>query len=307
MNQTEPKERGNEYTTFGWQAIRLTVPADWDMVVVSGDRRRGYLRMADSARVRFELRWESTGAGANPSLAASKYLKSVRKAARSQNAPCQVERHINLAAPPGKEVECYRWEADVQALAMVSLCRTCRRLVHMHVIGSPGEALKNKARTVFASLHDHPESSELLWRFFDVEFTSPEGMRLRSHGLKTGCIRMAFSGKAGELEFVRVSLADMILQKKGLKEWFESFYVGPLKHYLTKTQNKQVRGHDGLEVSGKARLLANPFGILGRRRAVRAVCWHCEDTNRLFICRFSSAAGGQDGIDRAVENFRCCG
>ncbi len=294
------------YTAFGWQGINLTVPATWNLVFTQGDYRKGHIRLADDASVRLEMRWDLSREAHSPSSTVNTYLARLRKKAKKDGTSLSVQRDLNLASPIGKDVECYRWVADQQAVAMMSRCTQCSRTVHVQLLGSPAEPLKGLGRTVFSSLRDHPDNGTHLWRFFDVEFRSPADLPLARRGLQSGCIRMLFAKGLVRLEFVRASLAQMLLAGTDLAQWFEQFYAKPLKRRSFSMHSAAVRGHPGIRVEGRVWLLTNPLRLLGRPRVVRAACWHCEDTNRLFICSFDGPKGQADVLPQAIEGFRCC-
>jgi hypothetical protein len=205
------------------------------------------------------------------------------------------------------EAECYRWLADRQVLAMATRCAQCGRVVHVRLLGEPQEGLKGLARTVFGSLRDHPEGDELAWQFFDLRFRSPVGLPLTKSVLQTGCIRMIFSRRWRRLEFVRLSLAQVLLADKGLRRWFDGFYAQPLKRRSYRLKEAEVRGHPAVELDGRPWLLVNPLRLAGRGRVSRATCWHCEETNRIFVCGYDGPGSEAGALERAVEGFFCCG
>ena len=305
--KAEPEPPGlAPYKSFGWQGITLTVPSRWELVYTRGDYAAGHVRLADERAVRLEVRWQAGPAQAPASDTVESYLRGLRKKLKGSGFELSVQRNLKLASPPGKKVECYGWSADRQALGMLSRCQECGRTVHMHLLGEPQERLRGLARTVFSSLRDHPEGEELQWRFFDLDFRSPRRLPLRSSSLQAGCIRMQFGAGRTKLELVRLSLAEVLLRRRGLEEWFRSFYGPSLKRRSYRIVPDSFRGHQALALSGRAWLVVNPLAVAGRRRVVRAACWHCERTNRLFICGFDGPEAEQETFERARDGLRCC-
>jgi len=303
------RERGSTraYTTFGWQGITLTVPSNWDLVFTQGDYQAGNIRLADEDSVRLEMRWQPPERDRPPEVMVDAYVARLGQRARKDRVELSVRRALNLGSPVGKDVECYRWTAERQVLAMLSRCRQCGRVVHLHLLGRHEEALNNLARTVFSSLGDHAEGGTLLWKFLDVEFISPAGLPLADKSLQAGCVRMAFGRRLLRLEFVRVSLAEVLLARKGLAQWFREFYRKQLRRRSYEVRDASLKGHQGIDVSGRAWLLVNPLRVLGRARVLRGVCWHCDQTNRIFICSFDGPAEKASVLARAVDSVRCCG
>ena len=296
------------FKTFGWQGLSLSVPENWELVFTQGSYQSGYVRLADEESVRMELRWLAARGPSTPSTAVDAHLSKLKKAARKKGVAFDVQRDLRLASPAGKTSECYRWTADHQALAMVSRCGQCSRIVHVQLLGAPHEGLKALARTVFGSLRDHPEDTTMPWEFFDLRFRSPVGLPLFKSVLQTGCIRMTFSRRLTRLEFVRLSLAQVLLTGKGLRTWFDGFYGLPMKRRSYRLKEARIKGHAGVELEGAPWFFCNPLRLAGRARLTRAACWHCEETNRILICGFDGPkAAAAAMFEPAVQSFACCG
>ncbi|MHC4593149.1 MAG: hypothetical protein ACYS8L_10725 [Planctomycetota bacterium] len=306
MSAEPPAEGKRTYGAFGWQGVNLTLPSSWELAFTQGNFRSGYVRLADERSVRLEVRWEAGPGELSVHRTVDRYISKLSKRARKEGAELAVQRDLKLASPTDKETECYRWVARRQGLAMLSRCAVCRRVVHLQLLADPQEPLKGTARTVFSSLRDHSDDDWLLWRFLDVEFRSPVGLPLARPGLQSGCIRMGFARRLTRLEFVKVSLAEVLLARSGLADWFGQFYGKSLKRRSYGHRKSRVKGHPALDVQGRVWLLVNPMGLFGRRRIVRAACWHCEPTNRLFVCCFDGPKREAEWFPQALAGFRCC-
>jgi len=306
MNSPKGSEGDRSYKAFGWQGITLTVPSDWELAFTRGNYASGYVRLADGSSLRLELRWETSSRKVAPADVVDTYVRTLSGKARKAGAEFSVQRDLKMASPEGKRVECYRWIGDRQVFAMLSRCEECGRTVHVHVLGSIDERLKGVARTVFASLRDHPQGGAVRWSFHDVDLSVPAGLPLRRQGLQTGCIRMLFGSRLTRLEFCRLSLAQVLLGGGELTDWFRKFYVPGLKRRSVTVCEEAVKGHPGLRVEGRPWLLVNPLRLVGRRRLIRGHCWHCEETNRLFVLCFDGPETKLGGLDRTLDRFRCC-
>ena len=307
MPAEAPNNPGRQFKTFGWQGIRLTVPAEWEMVATRGDWESGYVALADGSAMRLQVKWDPAVKGTDPSDAASRYIRELRKQAKKDKAEITVNRQLNLASLSGKKLECYEWVSHKRGTGMVSRCDDCDRVVHVAVLGKKDESLRNLSRTVFASLRDHPEDGETLWKFYDVEFRSPATMRLRRSELKTGCVRMQLTGKRREAEVVRVSLAAVLLAKQSLREWLEEFYCSELKRMGREVRQETFHGHAGVRVDARPWLILNPTRLIGRTRRLAVACWHCEDSNRIFIVGHAAIRGDETEMRNLVHSVRCCG
>ncbi|MFP4175948.1 MAG: hypothetical protein ACOCR1_01775 [Planctomycetota bacterium] len=294
-----------QLTKFGWQGISLTVPEQWGLVSTRGDYDSGFVALADEDTQRLQIKWEEGNNDSDPSEAANKYIRSLRKDYESDEQELQVNRRLNLATLPDKKVECYDWIGENRGTGMVSRCDDCHRMVHIVITGGPKESLRNLSRTVFASLQDHAIEERIHWKFYDIEFYSPAELALKRSELKTGCIRMQFRRKSQEIEFVRSSLAQMLLKKQSLKEWFTDFYADKLKRKSWDISAENLKGHEGLMLTGRPWLICDPWGIVGTRKKLRVACWHCQETNRIFVVGY----GGRHNehmLEDVVNSTVCC-
>jgi len=295
-----------ELKTFAWQGIRLTIPSDWELVSTHGNWDAGFVALADSSATRLQVKWEQPRGEAVPAEVVASYIKKLTKDAKRDKTDIKVNRQLKLASLKDKEIECYEWEAADSGTGMVSRCETCGRMAHVLVTGQRGESLHNLSRTVFGSLRDHPEDGLLAWDFFDLRFNVPDKMRLARQDLKTGCIRMLFRQKSGELEVVRVSLARVLLAKKSLAEWLCEFYAPELKRHKTEISECSLKAHPALRMAARPWLITDPARLIGRRRETRIACWHCEKSNRLFVVRHQGRPEGKEILEKTLESVECC-
>jgi hypothetical protein len=302
------KGGARDFKRFSWEGVRLTVPSDWELVSTRGDRESGYVALADNASMRLQLKWDAVRRDPDPSEVAGRYIAELRKKAKKGKADITINSALNLASLTGKQTECYEWTGAERGVGMVSRCDQCSRMIHLMILGEAGESLRGLARTVFSSLRDHPEDDEagIAWEFYDVEFRSPADMHLRRKELLTGCIRMLFQKGRRELEFVRTSMAQMLLEGKSLPQWFREFYATELKHWRCRTREAEIKGHQGLNVDARPWMMLDPGRLVGRPRLMRIGCWHCAETNRLFLVRHTGGRDDQDVFDRALQSMKCC-
>ena len=306
MASDSTPQQSRDFGKFGWQGINLTVPTEWELISTSGDFSSGYASLADQSRPRLQIKWDTADKETDPGGTVSRYVREVRKKAKKEGIELSVERHLNLASHRDKKVETYEWVGSERGLGMVANCGGCERIVHLAVLGEPEEQLRNLARTVFASLTDHPEEGGHRWKFYDVLFMSPAEIPLKRAHLKTGCIRLLFEKKGRQLEFVRVSLAEVLLGRQDLEEWFSEFYESELKHWGANITDRNWKEHAGLAVEGEPPLIFNPGRLLGRRKTFRAAVWHCAPSNRIFIVRYSGRGTDAETFREAVSGTACC-
>ena len=293
-----------EFKRFGWQGIVLTVPTDWELVSTRGDFESGFVALADNADVRLQIKWDAADSRSAPSDSAGRYLRGMRKQTKKNGQDITVNRHLSLASLRNKKLECYEWITDRRGTGMVTLCEECERMVHLIVLAEADESVRNLSRTIFASLEDHP-ADDTLWKFYDVEFRSPPYLRLKKYELKTGCIRMQFQKRSEQMELVRASLARVLLRDTSLEDWFTEFYSDALKRTSWEVSPRSYHGHEGLNLTGRPWLFFDPLRLVGRGKKLRAACWHCPETNRIFIVSHLSKRE-PEVMQRVVESTVCC-
>jgi hypothetical protein len=116
---------------------------------------------------------------------------------------------------------------------------------------------------------------------------------------------MQFQKRSEQLEVVRASLARMLLRETALKDWFKEFYSSGLKRTSYEISQRNYHGHNGMFLDGQPWLFFDPLRLVGRGKKLRAACWHCEETNRIFIV--SHLSKQQPKIfQRVVETTVCC-
>jgi hypothetical protein len=276
------------------------------LVSVRGKYEAGAVSLADDEVVRMEVQWRQAREALSPEDAVGSHVAGLRKDARKKGLECTVQRDLGLASPPGRESEVYRWVSGQQILAMLSYCPSCRRTVHVKLMGRPDEQLNSLGRTIFASMREHGDGLTRPWDFFDVHFRSPVGVPLVKSSLKTGCIRMDFARRWLRLSFVRLSLAQMLLAGKGLERWLCGYWQRELKRRSCRAEPVRIKGHEGVALSGRPWLLVNPTRLIGRGRIVRVGAWHCDETNRLFICAYDGPQAESDVFQAALKSVECC-
>lgn len=308
MSPEEGNEGPRQFKSFAWQGIGLTVPEQWELVATRGDYDSGYFGLGDSSRLRLQVKWDRAKGKRkiHPADSVAKYLRELRKKAKKDKREVEINRRLNLASLRDRELECYDWLGEERGTGMVAVCQKCERIVHVVLLGQKDESLRSLSRTVFASLQDHPEDGWMQWRFYDVEFRSPEELLLRRKELKTGCIRMILGRRREEMELVRVSLARVLLNEQSLREWFEDFYSRELKRTSWERTHSESEGHEELRLEGSPWLVLNPGRLIGRRRTTRILCRHCKPTNRIFVVSHSAVKADPERFEKIVRSVRCC-
>lgn len=293
------------WTDFCWQGITMEAPADWELGAASGDHESGYVRLDGMDMVRLEMRWERARGKLTAREVVDNHLKQAEKDSRRAGQKTKQKRDIGLVRPPGVDCECFSFDAEAPSFGMVRRCPECGRNVFVRMMYRKGESARSVAQRIFGSLRDHPEGDRMRWRFFGFEFETPASAKLRERSLKTGCLEMLFRRGRDEMEFVRVSLAEIQLKKKGLRHWFEEFYGKRLRAYRGACKEEEFRGHKGLLYTGEAKLLRPIVTLLRLRRDLWARVWRCEKTDKLFVFRVTAKARDAAELMTFVDSVRC--
>ncbi len=294
-----------EWSHFGWQGIQFDVPADWNLAVVNGEYPSGYLRLDDEDMVRLELKWEGRRNRLPLDKVVENYLKQMEDKAKKAKLPFEAKRDVKLVSVDGYDCECLSVKSDFSSYTLAARCHHCGRVVLARVLHKKGQPLKPLAKRVFSTLKDHPEEGALVWQFFDFRFATPEGFALERSDLKTGRIEMFFYDKRDELEVCRAALAQVLLKKRSLKNWFAEYYRKRTKNFLFETEAGRYRGHESLECLGRTSIRKSLFSGLQRRRYMRIRVWRCEQMDKIYVFRLTSTQENDERFDRFCDLVVC--
>jgi len=299
------KTIGAEWTDFCWHGVSVDVPADWELGAASGTADSGYIRLDDTDMVRLEMRWEKSKRKLTAKDVVTNHLKQAEKEAKQARQKVRSKRDISFVKLDGVDYECFSFDAEYQSFGMVRRCEECQRSVFIRVMYRKGDSIRAAAKRIFRSLRDHPSGDTVRWHFFDLEFETPCEAELKERSLKTGCLEMLFKRGRDELEFARVSLAEMQLQKKSLKSWFEEFYSKRLRAYRASCEEEEFRGHESLVYTGKARLLYPIVTLLRIRRDLWARVWHCPESDKLYVYRVTAKPAETPELAAFADRIDC--
>ena len=255
--------------------------------------------------VRIELKWEGRRNRLPIGKVVTNYLASLEKRAKKQKLPFECKRGLKFVFLPTHEFECMSWVSDFSALSVASRCNKCGRVVLARVLYNKGDGGKAVAKRVFSSLCDHPQGDGLVWQFFDFRFASPKGFELERSSLKTGSIEMYFYDRKDEVEVCRVSLAQIMLKRLSLRDWFQDHYRKRLKGLLFDIEKAPYRGHPGLLCRGRTSIRKSMFAGFQRRRYLHCRAWHCPDEDKLYIFRLVSSNKEDERFDEFCDQVVC--
>ena len=197
--------------TFAWQGLYLEHPPDWAPAALNGDRKEGYVRIADSAESYLQLRWKTASAKPESSTV-NNYLDRLSKDA--QRAGRCFERKV---AEKGLGVE-YSYKSELHARGV--LFRPCDgdRIVFLEVVGSSPSALAGPFREAVSSFGLSGGPMER-WSILGLDVLLPCSLALSSHELRAGKTTIRMQGKGMTVMAERWGFAAQLLAKHELPSW----------------------------------------------------------------------------------------
>jgi len=291
---------------FGWQGIRLDIPSDWALSRVQGERKKGSVQIADEYAVRAEVRWESVKKVSAPMEdVVDGFVEQMRKRA-GRKARIEITRNVSIPGPDGLEYEALRCSGDVRSMWLLARCSDCRRVIGVNLLPRPGKSVSRElAAAVFASLAAHTDDELDLWDMFDLRFKLTSAMRLKKFDLRTGCLELGFSDGTREYYVKRLGLAEIVLRKTTVADWFQSSEAKLLKAYAYEAYSAEVHGHEATRLLGKLSLSRRV-----RKAAVRGVfyhgyAWHCPQQNKIYVMRATTRDEEDEAFEQHVQMLQC--
>ena len=334
-----------ETTVVGWQGVRCTLPAEWNVTGFSMERDTGYLRVdaPGSGTVTVQIRWSTAAkasAGsptlygllaphvrrmlkrpeppvAKPDLKANleRILKETAKQAKKAN-----ESFDNVIRPEKTEGENnertainFSWSGAGRGQGKIWYCAECGRIVVAQVVGMAKDqsTIASVASQLFSSIQDHGVDGYDLWALYDLQLHIPSDFRLNEQKLLSGYLRLSFSRGAERIILDRWGLANVTLKRFSLADWFANNALVSLKT-LHQDEVTSAAGHSVTHYDGGLSLI----GLVGAFRAARGSLrrfptryeggiWECVETNRLIGLQVLCQKGAQDLWKDVLDRCIC--
>ncbi len=199
--------------SIAWHGWRLSVPREWNPVRVEGGWSSGFVLLADLHRPRLGLRW---GVVKERRFDACDWARRTirdevgKLAAREAKALRLEDENFEGSTlyvdpdAPGRDV----W---------VGYSRASARGVELIYHAQRRDDVL--AERVVPTLSDAAPGEPTPWAIFDLSCVAPAGMRLKSHQLNAGDVRLSFADR-GRLAGVRqVAVARLALARMPLEAW----------------------------------------------------------------------------------------
>jgi hypothetical protein len=287
--------RKKAFHAAAWAGVGFDVPADWDFAAAEGNFDKGYYRLDDPEQVRLEVRWELTTPPGRIGDLTDRYLALLVKGKQLPDRK-SVRRDTRLVQLPEADLETFAWSGPVDVIGMALRCRRCARSILARLIAPRSEAILPLARAVLGSAASYSCAGTRSWAVLDFRFEVPEPYQCRRPSLRAGRLDFDFEHGRDRLRALRAGLAENVLRTKSLDEWArEQCRFG--KRDRPESTEREFKGHPAREISLERR---SRFS-LGRGRPVRALAWHCPESNSLYLAQ----SLGPADPEAFAESFRC--
>ena len=295
--------------TVAWQGISVKVPPDWSLVGVSGDEKKGYLRVDGPVAASVEVRW-SPGFGKAPDLKAKcrEFLSNLEKTSRKKRVGFSSK--VKSEGDDSRSIG-FNWRADRLGQGRMLYCPDCDRVVIAQVVSSREENVTAMSPMILGSLTDHRDDGWSNWALYGLEFAVPPGYRIEKHTMMSGYILLRFRRGAKMLAVQRWGLVKSILGSDSLEQWYRKDVLPDMKGYRVGFSETEIAGHEAIKVAGRrggvrqfVRSAAYSLTLHSYPDYATGYAWHCRDSNRLFGVR-ATHCQGEDVVERIRDLIEC--
>jgi hypothetical protein len=297
---TNPQSANRNCQRLAWQGWSLEVPGEWNPVRIEGGWRSGFVLLADLHKPRLGLRWGAVG---GKRFSAAIWARSAMRdeigvIAANEAKPLARESfessiHYPEPEPPGRDV----WVGFSPA--------TGRGVELIYHAQQRDDVL---ATRIVPTVRDCPPDAPAPWSVFNLSCLAPRGMKLKSHQLNAGDLRLAFAcGKTGRFASVRqIAVAKVALSRMPLAKWLADELRSRSLHYaaFAETSELEHQTTDGRALRGICRDLKRRWRSFFMRwipRELVVAALHDESRDRLVLAQASS----RDLLDEVVRSVGC--
>lgn len=283
------------WTTAAWHGIALDIPADWSLVGVSGDEKKGSMRIDSPIASAVEVRW-SSAAGKPPDLMAKgrELLSNMERGSRKKKI-----KFTSKIREEGDGVT-FEWKGDRIGHGRLLCCKQCDRVIVAQVVSAREENVSQVVQTTLGSIRDHRDDGWTDWGLYGLVFAVPKGFRIHKHVLMSGYLSLIFRGRMRSLIIERWGLAETLIGSNDLKTWYKKDVQPDVKGFRFGVAEGEVHEHEGLVVTGRAagikqlaKAAALALTLYSNPSRFTGYAWHCKESNRLFSVRASHAPDEQ--------------
>ena len=278
----------------GWHGIIVDAPADWSLVGVSGDAKKGYFRIDSPVASALEVKWESA-AGKKPDLMvkAREFLSSIEKSVKKRKIKFTKEIKAD-----GENVVRFLWRGDRLGQGRIFYCADCDRIMIGQLISTREENISNVGSDMLDSMRDHREDGWVEWAMYGLDFAIPPGYSMSKQTLMSGYLALFFKKGARTIVVERWGLANTLVGRETIEEWYRKDAMPDVKGYRANFLPESTAGHEGLRMDGRrsgivqmAKAAAYSLTLNPHPAMLTGYVWHCEESNRLYSVRATHTQG----------------
>ncbi len=284
----------SQWQVRGWQGVVVTVPGEWDIAAISGDREQGYMRIDDADSMpRVEIKWQKSTGFVDIKGVVDKYLSDLGRKRKRDEPEIEVDRDCPVVSKRRmrhkRDLNCFAWRGQVHGFGAGWYCEECRRVMVVQVLTEPDEDGLELAGRIIGDLQDHPSDDWLTWSTYGLHMQAPERFELADQKLMAGLIELRFADSGEEIVGVRWGMANVALKDASLRRWAEQAIPQYHKGVRLSWEDAEFRGYPAVEVSGH---FSNPLRhlqsfamhVAGKPypEVVKGWVWLCEDENRIY-------------------------
>lgn len=297
----------NNSAPVGWHGIIVDAPADWSLVGVSGDPKKGYFRVDSPVASALEVKWESAS-GRKPDLMVKgrEFLSNIEKSVRKKK--------IKFTKELKAEDDCavrFLWRADRLGQGRMVYCPDCDRIMVGQVISTREENISHVGSDMLDSMRDHREDGWVEWAMYGLDFAIPPGYTITKQTLMSGYLLLSFKKGARTIVVERWGLANTLVGRDSMEQWYRKDAMPDVKGYRADFLPEATAGHEGLKMDGRRRgivqmLKAAAYSLTLNPHPgkLTGYVWHCEESNRLYSVRATHTEDEQIS-ERIRDLIRC--
>lgn len=293
----------------------LKAPKDWSLVAVTGDEKKGYFRVDSPRSTSAEVRWIEVKSPPDIEARTKDFLRQLEKANKKRKMPftwqVKPRKQTKIETATGGSSVGFTWRGDRNGYGRLLYCPTCRRVVIAQIVSPLGEDASGVAGELLGTVCDHQDPEWQMWALYDLQVSLPSDYRLVKHSLMSSYIMLSFKSKDAELIVERWGLANTLLKRSGMEDWFRKDSLPDYGGFKLEIKPEDVRGHEGLEVLGRrygirqmVRTAARSLTLRPLPQELTTYAWHCTESNRLFAVRVVRDDGGEL-IGEVMDRIAC--
>ena len=283
--------RYSDWSLFGWHGLTLEVPLEWNPGKISGDFKAGSVRLDDPTLARLEIEWKDARGDERVAPIVDRFLDGLAVSARKGKKSVDINRSpdagwldLHDACSPVS----FNWHAEYRVHALAFYSPPSDRLVFARVRTKQDEDAGDSIQRILNSIRDTSPDGHRTWALYDLVCSSPPRFSLESYELKSGHLRLCFQRGQDILQVDRLSLAQVLLKRRTLLDWYKEFFRKSLRQVNLDFRETQVGNHPGLLLSGKPKsrwrglLMPLPFWNVRPRLNMEARVWTCNHENKIY-------------------------